>query len=684
MKKKLILLSLQLFICATFLNLSAKEYYISNNGNDKSKGTSPETSFETLHRLNQEKLKPGDKVFFKAGDVFTGTLHIKFSGKPGKPITYSSYGKGEKPVINGTVVISGFKSEGNNIYSADCRNPINSLYKNDTIMICARYPNSGFLHIDEGGNDYLVDHDLLFAKNELEGATIRIHVHNWYYDYRTITGNDNSRIHFISLDYEPNFFRSPECRTGYDYYIDNKKAFLDTINEWYYAPDEKKMYIYSEQPATGKQVFKGAYIQHGAEIVRGVSDIRIENMKFYGQTETGINAQGDNKNIEIDNNEFHNISEVGIYSEKTGNNFTISNNYQHDISGGGIKLMHIQNSLVNNNRIERIGLITGYGRGGLDDANGICVLNYEIPYKDSMTLSHHNIVRNNYIEDTGYDGIRFDGHSSVCESNIIKNSQLTLHDGGGIYCSVHAFRNSIRNNIIIFDKHEKQDKHIISNGIYLDYLVREILVEGNIICNYNGGILSNRHAYDNNILNNLVYGCQKTGIIINVINKHDLTNYLEGKDKLPFKLRGNVKAPYDTVTGNTIVCLKNLGSTLTVANHRGTELRPGLIDSNLYVSPNEKFHIQKITVSDIRKKVHWKTLEGWQKESGKDKNSVFFSPQKNGKEYPTPDIFINEGKEKQTFSLNPKFEYIDLEGNVIKDNITLEAGNAKVVFYKLK
>jgi len=68
-------------------------YYVSNHGNDASDGTTPATSWQTLDKVSNADLKPGDTVFFKRGDIFRGTLKAK-SG-----VTYSAYGKGHKPML---------------------------------------------------------------------------------------------------------------------------------------------------------------------------------------------------------------------------------------------------------------------------------------------------------------------------------------------------------------------------------------------------------------------------------------------------------------------------------------------------------------------------------------------------------------------------------------------------------
>lgn len=73
-------------------------YYISNDGNDSADGTSPESAWATIDRLNQAELDYGDAVFFRRGDVWRA---VQVNSQPG--VTYSAYGEGEKPGLYGSV-----------------------------------------------------------------------------------------------------------------------------------------------------------------------------------------------------------------------------------------------------------------------------------------------------------------------------------------------------------------------------------------------------------------------------------------------------------------------------------------------------------------------------------------------------------------------------------------------------
>lgn len=90
---------------------TGKAYYVSNSGNDSNNGTSPETAWATVNRVNSADLKYGDAVFFKRGDIWFGD---EIWGQPG--ITYTAYGTGPKPVFSGSVAENAATPDKWNLY----------------------------------------------------------------------------------------------------------------------------------------------------------------------------------------------------------------------------------------------------------------------------------------------------------------------------------------------------------------------------------------------------------------------------------------------------------------------------------------------------------------------------------------------------------------------------------------
>jgi hypothetical protein len=80
--------------------LSAQKiYYVSSTGNDNNNGTSQQTAWKTLEKVNTTTFKPADKILFEANNAFNGTLSINNSGTLQQQILFGSYGNG-KAIIN--------------------------------------------------------------------------------------------------------------------------------------------------------------------------------------------------------------------------------------------------------------------------------------------------------------------------------------------------------------------------------------------------------------------------------------------------------------------------------------------------------------------------------------------------------------------------------------------------------
>lgn len=81
-----------------------RTFYLSSFGSDDTDGTSPETAWKSLNKLDNVVLRPGDQVLLERGSVFTGTLTISGQGLINAPIVVQPYGDVDKPmpVINGT------------------------------------------------------------------------------------------------------------------------------------------------------------------------------------------------------------------------------------------------------------------------------------------------------------------------------------------------------------------------------------------------------------------------------------------------------------------------------------------------------------------------------------------------------------------------------------------------------
>ncbi len=77
-------------------------YYVdARKGNDLNAGTSPKRAWKSLDRVNGSVFAAGDRILFKAGSRYSGTLAVRGSGNESAPITVGKYGGRKKPRIDG-------------------------------------------------------------------------------------------------------------------------------------------------------------------------------------------------------------------------------------------------------------------------------------------------------------------------------------------------------------------------------------------------------------------------------------------------------------------------------------------------------------------------------------------------------------------------------------------------------
>lgn len=72
---------------AAHATTAAVTYYVdSSTGNDSANGTSSATAWRSLAKVNGFPFDPGDRISFKRGGSWTGTLRLSRSGTEGNPI----------------------------------------------------------------------------------------------------------------------------------------------------------------------------------------------------------------------------------------------------------------------------------------------------------------------------------------------------------------------------------------------------------------------------------------------------------------------------------------------------------------------------------------------------------------------------------------------------------------------
>ncbi|MEY9910001.1 hypothetical protein ABIA35_006245 [Catenulispora sp. MAP12-49] len=75
---------------------SAHTYYVSPSGHDGDSGTSAGAAWQSLARVQQQQLRPGDQILLQGGARYSGTLTVAAgdAGNAGQPVVIGSYGSG--------------------------------------------------------------------------------------------------------------------------------------------------------------------------------------------------------------------------------------------------------------------------------------------------------------------------------------------------------------------------------------------------------------------------------------------------------------------------------------------------------------------------------------------------------------------------------------------------------------
>ncbi|MBE6605546.1 MAG: hypothetical protein E7635_00715 [Ruminococcaceae bacterium] len=82
------------------VEIKGTKYYVSSSeGDDNNDGLTPATAWKSIDKLNKTKFAYGDGVLFKRGDEWR--YKDALNGQSG--VTYTAYGEGKKPRLNGSV-----------------------------------------------------------------------------------------------------------------------------------------------------------------------------------------------------------------------------------------------------------------------------------------------------------------------------------------------------------------------------------------------------------------------------------------------------------------------------------------------------------------------------------------------------------------------------------------------------
>ena len=585
-----------LSLCLLFASWAhATNYYIAANGNDSNHGRSPNSPWKSLAKVNamMSSFRPGDGIFLRQGDTFTGELLVRASGSPGSPIRFTSYGSGEKPIIDGFERITGWTSVGNSVWKARYDSPHQraaNLYVDGTFEPIGRYPNedqenAGYLTITGGnGRNEFISSDL--QGGSWKGADAVVRSSRWALGRKEITQHSGNRI----LVNEKTYYTGTK---GFGFFIVNHRNALDQEGEWAHHKNSKEMFLRSSANPNSRTVMT-ARAKNLVSMER-VHDITLENLTLRGSVEHTVYLWNSN-NITINACSLYGSGHDAVLMHHSKNaklkNSTIdqTNNNAITVEQGGP-------TEITNNSILRTGSIAGMG----DDANG--------SYFGISANTNNITIQNNRIDQVGYNGIGFWGDHVVIKNNSVTNFCTVKDDGAGIYTWIGT--PTIRQRV-----------EIIGNVVGDGNLKRVGLGTPHPERVHVSGIYLDSHSNNVTIDDNTVYNCGNFGIFLHntkndrVRNNNLYDNHIgigfiqDNKSNGQFPIRDLL------VQNNAIFARQADQRILHFSSIRDDHKEIGTLTGNHYFSPLNQERIIQVTDKNYRSVFY--TLSQWQNNTPHD------------------------------------------------------------------
>ena len=467
-RQLIILLALLVF---TIPGYSAT-FYVGSNGNDANVGTSENTAWQTVRQLNQalknKVIQDKDTILFRRGDTFYGQVYSTLV-KAENRVIFGAYGNpvDPKPIISGMLPINGWTKgsvNGANICQTNISElpPIaerksNSFSAQDMIegkiqtlpqylfldgrlQTLARYPNQGFLFVDENTSKKsktIKDTELANVPkpNQWIGGDLILRTTNWTYgkmDIKNITNNSlSSSKQLVGLNGLAN---------NNGYFIQGKVAGLDAPGEWY--GDETKLYFVPPAGTNCSGLNNRVKVSVFETAFQLSNNLTIQNLHLEGYNQKAVEITYKKQGIVVDSCTILN-SYAGIFGYENAN-ILITNNTIMNIFDVGISFWPATNTTISGNVLENIGLHPGVGGSFIGIRIG----------SSTPKTAIKNVISYNQLNNIGYAGIMFrvgDGtvkNANILENNVIKHALSVLADGGSIYMQ-GSNGVIVRNNILI-------------------------------------------------------------------------------------------------------------------------------------------------------------------------------------------------------------------------------------------
>lgn len=602
MRKLISILTLLLF----FLYGYSATYYVSTtDGLDTNTGLSTSLAWKTLSRVNSATLLSGDKVLFKRGDTFVGTLIPPKSAISGSPVTYGAYGTGSKPVITSMTTLTGWTLHSGKIYKvtgipANC-----DVVTVDGVSVSmGKYPQNGENTFESYSGITSITDNQLTGSPSWTGAEVVIWKSNWTIDRGAITNHTTT-----TLTYTSGSTNAVQASGGLKYYIQRSLNTLTYTGAWYC--DGSNFYMYFDGNNPNSYVVKAGSADYTVNVTsknyNTIRDVEIQGGNLaavYLTTESGF---------QIRNSTVKNTGLLGITATSSTTATTIDSCAISYVNGTGISIISA-GSYIGHCDIDRCGQFAGMGGSGGGSHYGM------------YTKGAGNITEYNTITNTGYIPIYWESSGAIVRFNIVDTyPTLGLNDGGGIYTFESTTPQSLKRcygNIIA---------NSTANGLYSDGIANNVEFYGNTVYNVDKWGIHMNMPYNNSVHDNTFYDFGLAGIDVTnqtLLGVYYIASGNTVSNNLLIQASSTQKFySLQDAQANNILTFGTSDNNTFIADNSATT-----VFYNLYVLPT--FHTTSYTLAN------WKTLTGL--ESG----STYLN-----KDLTTLQFIYNDTRSPKTFSI---------------------------------
>jgi len=578
-----------LFFLLYSISVSATNYYVKASGSDSNTGLSDAQAWQTLTKVNAfTAFIAGDKILFKRGDSWTGTIIPRYSATD-LALTYGAYGTGANPIITGfTSITSGWTNEGGGIYSKviTSESQTNMVLINDVQYAMGRTPNTGLYNVYESfSTNVSITDNQLTGSPSWTGAEACIFKNGWEIDRCIVTNHTTTTITYTDLSSSNNI---PDISVSDGkYFFQNSLQTLDTYGEWYhdYAVTGK-LYVYFGGVDPTTKIVKVATLNNLVYNANGRSNLTFRDISFVGAAQDIIALHNSNDATYILACDISYAGLDAMYID--GLNGRVDSCNISYINRVAVKSLGT-NTLITHNTITNVGIPEAQGSIGY--------------YKGAVwAYGENNTISYNDINMTGYCGV-INGqipYYLTISYNYIRNTCQDRWDFGSIYLGYKTTGGAAVTSFLV-------DHNVIigslGSGIYLD-------------------------EYSNNFTatNNTVSDCAVAGIKLHKSQHHTVTGNTVYNCTTGIGL-WNWTAEYclhdQTVTGNIVVAKYAIQDVLNYTDKypsAATALTTQVLNNNIYARPiNDNTSIKTNVLSEG---TILRTLSGWKTYSSQDATSI--------------------------------------------------------------